>query len=849
MSLPSDDSGSSSVPTPPELAPDTTQDGVAGSEPDASTLPLLTLRRGVLIPTERARIPVGRPRSVSLVRHLRPGDELLVASQNDERTGRPTLEEVEPTAVLATVVAVTQPRKGPLTLTVEARRRVTLKAFVEAPDDAFTSAEFSEVEPPSSERSKALLAAAAELAGFIRDVDPTGVGTLAEVVRQWTTSDNSLAQATEFADRAALALELSNEQRLEVLRSTDPVTLLMRVAAWATESAAKVDVDETIDRNVREGLYGQQRQAVLREQLKAIQQELGEGGDEDVQKLVERVAAAALPAETRKVAERELIRLQNLPAAGAEHHVVRSYIELIVDLPWETRAGEDDEAAEGATAGSSIDIAAVEAALDADHYGLQDVKTRILEHVAVLKMSGQRRGGILALAGPPGVGKTSLGQSIADGLGRPLVRIALGGVRDEAEIRGHRRTYVGALPGRILSGIRKAGVKNPVVLLDEIDKLGQGWQGSPEAALLEVLDPEQNKHFTDHYLDLPFDLSEVLFICTANGLQALSAPLLDRLEVVEVAGYTRKEKRHIARNHLWPSQLLRHGMVETGPTLGDETLDALIAGFTREAGVRQLNRQLERLCRSLTLEAVRRDKDGKSGNTDKAGPSAITPESLTAHVGRRKFFDEVAEGTRPPGVATGLAWTPVGGSILYIEASRMPGKGGLQTTGQLGDVMTESAKAAMTYIRSYAQGLGIDADTFATSDVHIHVPAGAVPKDGPSAGVTMFTALASLFTGRPVRSDTAMTGECTLRGRVLPVGGIKAKVLAAHRAGVRRVILPERNRHDIEDVPAEVHDDMTFIFASEMGDVLKAALSEETVVTGQLVASSAVADSGSQPAA
>jgi ATP-dependent Lon protease len=492
--------------------------------------------------------------------------------------------------------------------------------------------------------------------------------------------------------------------------------------------------------------------------------------------------------------------------------VIRNYLELIAGLPWSARAE------------STLDISAVEAKLNEDHFGLEDAKKRILEHLAVLKVAGNRKGTILCLAGPPGVGKTSLGQSIADATGRPFIRVALGGVRDEAEIRGHRRTYVGALPGRIVNALKQAKVKNPVFLLDEIDKLGQGWMGSPESALLEVLDPEQNHTFTDHYLELPFDLSEVLFVCTANSLDNLSAPLRDRLEIIEVSGYTLDEKFAIARKHLIPKQLKEHGIDEANMTITDAALRSVIGGYTREAGVRQLQRQITKLCRALTLEVAKNPET-------KSNPHLIDDAALTAHLGKLKFWNDVAERTSIPGVATGLAWTPVGGDILFVETSRMPGKGRIEITGQLGDVMKESARAALSFVRSNANTLGVDTKALENQDLHIHFPAGGVPKDGPSAGVTIFTALTSLFTGRRVRHDTAMTGECTLRGRVLPVGGIKEKVIAAHRAGLKRVILPKKNERDIDDVPQKTRDELELIFAEDMSQVLAAALEDVPAVS------------------
>jgi ATP-dependent Lon protease len=540
--------------------------------------------------------------------------------------------------------------------------------------------------------------------------------------------------------------------------------------------------------------------------MEAIKKELGDADEEEADSLKKKLADADLPEEIRKIAERELKRLESSGGQGPEANVIRTYLDFLSELPWSKRAQVHD------------DLDRVADKLDADHYGLEDVKKRILEHLAVHKLSGNRRGTILCLVGPPGVGKTSLGQSIADATGRPFVRISLGGVRDEAEIRGHRRTYVGALPGRILNGLRKVGVKNPVMLLDEVDKLSVGWSGSPEAALLEVLDPEQNKSFTDHYLEAPFDLSEVMFVCTANTLETISAPLRDRLEIVELSGYTEPEKLHIARRHLITKRLSDNGIPDGALVLTDEALREIIHSFTREAGVRQLDREITRLCRSVALEVARK--------TDQRIEVVVDADKLKSYLGKPRFQSEVAERTALPGVATGLAWTPFGGDILFIETSRMPGKGKLEITGQLGDVMKESARAALSYVRSHADELEIDIGVLDRTDLHLHVPAGAVPKDGPSAGVTIFTALASLLSGRRVRPDTAMTGEVTLRGRVLPVGGIKAKLLAAHRAGIQRVLLPAKNERDLDEVPADTRAQMEVILVSDMSQVLGSALED-----------------------
>jgi ATP-dependent Lon protease len=771
-------------------------------DPPVSPFPLLPLRNGVLFPGTVITLPVGRERSVALVRDLRKGDVLGVATQKDPAVEAPVAEDLSPIGTYARVVDLARLPSGDYRIALEAIGRFTLGRVVR--QDPYWLAEGSPAVETQGDSSDAKLFAVA----------------LAEHVRELAKGGGAFAQAAEaeddpglFADRVAAALGLSADKEIAVLGALDVVDRLRLVAGLVVEARGLSEVKRKIEQDVRRELGKDQREAILREQLRAIKKELGDDkGESDLSTLRERLDNAGLSEEARTVANRELARLESLSPQQAEHGVVRTYLELIADLPWSARA----EAKDG--------LDGVAAKLDGDHFGLDDVKKRILEHMAVLKLKGNVRGSILCLAGPPGVGKTSLGQSIADATGRPFVRIALGGVRDEAEIRGHRRTYVGALPGRLLNGLKKAKVKNPVMLLDEIDKLGVGWQGSPEAALLEVLDPEQNKTFTDHYLELPFDLSEVLFICTANDLSTLSPPLRDRLEVIELGGYTPDEKVHIARKHLIPKQLREHAIHEGTLTIGDDALQAIVREYTREAGVRQLEREIKKLCRSLALEVAR--------SADAKPVLHVQEGDLARYLGKARFFDEVAERVSVPGVATGLAWTPVGGDILFIETSRMRGKGRLEITGQLGDVMKESAKAALSYVRSHAEELGVDAVHLEEEDLHIHVPAGGVPKDGPSAGVTMFTALTSLLTGRRVRSDTAMTGECTLRGRVLPVGGIKAKVLAAHRAGIKRVVLPQKNARDLDEVPREAREAMEFIFADDMSQVIAAALEELPVVPG-----------------
>ncbi|MEZ4435853.1 MAG: endopeptidase La [bacterium] len=776
--------------------------------------PLLPLRGGVLLPGTVTTIPVGRRKSVELIRALaRTGPPAIigVGVQSDPRTSDPTREDIEPVATLAEVIAVNQAAASAYMVTLRGIGRFTIDAMPER--EPYWRVAGAAVVDPTNDSDEARLLARA-LAEQIGALDAEAQGALGQLVKE-TDPD---ADPGVFADRVASLLDVSFDERVKLLGSTSAIDRLERVVALAGESLARGEVEEKIRTSVRKAFKDHQRESILRQQLKAIREELGEG-DGDTDDLRGRLEAMELPEEVRKVVDRELGRLEGLQSGQAEYNVVRTYLETIADLPWNTRAPVND------------DLDRVSAKLDADHYGLDTVKRRILEHMAVLKLSGNPRGTILCLAGPPGTGKTSLARSIADATGRPFVRIALGGVRDEAEVRGHRRTYVGALPGRLIQGLRKAGAKNPVMLLDELDKMSaSSFTGSPEAAMLEVLDPEQNVVFTDHYLELPFDLSEVLFVCTANDIGKLSAPLRDRLEIVELEGYTYEEKVHIANQHLVPKQLQNHGVSADAdesdkPSLGidDETLRAIIRDYTREAGVRQLEREIIRLCRAAALSVAR----GQANRID------VGPGELGEYLGKPKYRSEVAERTALPGVATGLAWTPVGGDILFIETSKMPGKGGLEITGQLGDVMKESARAALTYVRSNAQTLGIDTDQLAKLDLHIHVPAGAVPKDGPSAGVTIFTALTSLLTGRQVRSDTAMTGECTLRGRVLPVGGIKAKVLAAHRAGLTRVILPQQNERDIDDVPEDVRDQIEFVLADDMSEVLAAAL-ESTAVDAPL---------------
>jgi ATP-dependent Lon protease len=586
--------------------------------------------------------------------------------------------------------------------------------------------------------------------------------------------------------------------------------------AALTKEAEVLELGSKIQSQVQSEVGKSQRDYYLREQLKAIQKELGQGDDSarELDELRQKIEAAGMTEEARKEALRELERLAKMPPAAAEYTVARTYLDWLVALPWSRETAD------------SLDLAGARAVLDEDHSGLEKVKDRILEYLAVKSLRQRGRDPILCFVGPPGVGKTSLGKSIARALGRKFHRISLGGMRDEAEIRGHRRTYIGALPGQIIQGLRRADSRNPVLMLDEIDKLGMDFRGDPASALLEVLDPEQNCAFRDHYLDVAFDLSKTLFITTANVLDTVPPPLRDRMEIIEIAGYTEEEKIQIARKHLVPKQTEDHGLEPDHIRWTDEALRLLVRGYTREAGLRNLEREIATITRKVTKRRV-------EGN---ASPVVVEPDLVGALLGVPRFErEELAERTAVPGVAVGLAWTPAGGDILFVEATRMKGSKTLTLTGQLGDVMKESAQAALSWVRSHAGGLDLDVNLWETSDIHVHVPAGAIPKDGPSAGVTMATALVSLMTHRPVKPAVAMTGEVTLSGRVLPVGGIKEKVLAAHRAGVRTVILPRRNeRHLLEDVPREVREAMVFRLADSMEEVLDYALDDALPIGGRI---------------
>ncbi len=662
-------------------------------------------------------------------------------------------------------------------------------------------------------------------------LESRGLGGLVAMVRDTT-------EPAAVADLAGYSQDLSIDQKLAVLRTLDVEARLALVIGFAKDVLAEASVRESIRRDVNEGMEKTQREYLLRQQLAAIKKELGDGDADagDLDRFEAIVDDELVPEQVRKAVERELRRLERTSEQSPEHGWIRTWLDTIADLPWTNRA--DDQ----------LDVAEARRILDADHEGLDDVKERIVEHLAIRKRRSDRKlvavsdvsgraggakeaggrrgaGAIVTLVGPPGVGKTSLGESVARAMGRPFVRVALGGVRDEAEIRGHRRTYVGAMPGRIARAIKEAGVLNPVVMLDEVDKLGSDWRGDPSSALLEVLDPAQNHTFRDHYLEVDLDLSDVMFIVTANVIETIPGPLLDRMELVRLDGYTEDEKVAIARDHLVARQLDRNALDAAEVALGDDALRVVVSDYTREAGVRNLEREIGKLLRKVATAISAGEQEAPVAVRDAA--------DVRRWLGRPKFFFEAPERTSVPGVATGLAVTGIGGDVLFVEATSMPGAGdsALPLTGQLGDVMKESATIALSYVRSHADELGIDASAFEGKRFHVHVPAGAVPKDGPSAGVTMTSALVSLLTGVPVRGVVGMTGEVTLQGKVLPIGGVKQKVLAAHRAGLTEVILPARNGPDLEDVPEAVREQMTFHLASDIGQVLAVALGHDAVAT------------------
>jgi ATP-dependent Lon protease len=685
---------------------------------------------------------------------------------------------------------------GTLRILVQGVHRIRLERRVQ--EEPYLIGDFAEV-AEEVEESKELQALTANVQGLFGRI----IAAVPYLPEELQIAAANVDDPTALSYLVASTMRLKAGEKQQLLETADVAQRLRAISAILNRELEVIELGSKIQSQVQSEMEKGQREYFLRQQLKAIQEELGEGDEQqaEVGELRTRLAELEVPEEVRKAAERELSRLEKLPPAAAEYGVIRTYLDWILTVPW-TQTTPD-----------SLDLDQARRILDEDHFDLEKVKDRIVEYLAVRKLKGDLKGPILCFVGPPGVGKTSLGQSIARALGRKFQRISVGGVRDEAEIRGHRRTYIGAMPGTIVRALRDAGSRNPVLLIDEIDKMGTDFRGDPSSAMLEVLDPEQNSTFRDHYLDLPFDLSKVLFICTANQLETIPGPLLDRMDVIQLSGYTEEEKLGIARKYLVPKQLEAHGLTRGQVTLPPATLRLVISEYTREAGVRSLERQLATLCRKAATLVAK----------GKAKRIRVDERRVREWLGPRRFSAEARRRTADPGVATGLAYTAAGGDVLFVEASAYPGEGKLVITGQLGEVMRESAQAALSWVRAHADDLGVPPTWFADHDLHVHVPAGAVPKDGPSAGVTMATAIASLVQGRPVSAEVGMTGEVTLTGQVLPIGGLKEKVLAAERAGLQRVILPRENEPDLDELPPETRSGLEFVLAESMDDVLAAA--------------------------
>jgi ATP-dependent Lon protease len=763
-------------------------------------LPILGLSDIVIFPAMVAPLLVDSGPSIKLIDDVVGGDRLIgVVLQRNPEADNPKPDELFEVGCVARVLKMLKFPDNTVRVLVEGLWRIRIQEFTTT--NPYLCAR-CEIMPDVSESTLELSAMMRNAQSQFQEILRLSPALSEQVkVAALNTEDPG-----HFSDLIAANLNLDLDERQKLLETPSIRERLSRLLPLLNREIEVLSLSSKIQSDVATSISKTQRDFFLREQLRAIQRELGESDPNagEIKALRERVASTPLPPEAKKAAEQEVERLTQIPPAAAEYAVARNYLDWILCLPWEKETGD------------KIDLSEAETILNEQHYGLEKVKDRLIEFLAVIKRRKNLKGPILCLVGPPGVGKTSVARSVAEAMGRKFARIALGGMRDEAEIRGHRRTYVGALPGRIIQTLRRTESRNPVILLDELDKVGADFRGDPAAALLEVLDPAQNNTFTDHFLDLPFDLSRVLFLTTANWLDPVHPALRDRLEVIELPSYTESEKLQIARRYLLPRQMEEHGLTKKDLKMPDATLRRVIHDYTREAGVRQLEREIAALARKATRKIV--------GNGHLARPLAIKPEDLKKELGLPKFISESAETIKEIGIATGLAWTPVGGEILFIEATRMPGKGQLTLTGSLGDVMKESAQTALSYLRSQAKSLKMEFEDYAKHDLHIHVPAGATPKDGPSAGVTIAVALASLMTKRRVRSDVAMTGEISLRGRVLRVGGIKEKVLAAARFGIREVVLPEGNRNDWAEVPAEVRDKLKAHFARHVAEVLPLTL-------------------------
>ncbi|REB07149.1 endopeptidase La [Sporosarcina sp. BI001-red] len=766
-------------------------------------IPLLPLRGILIYPTMTLHIDVGRERSVFAIEHAIANNNLIfLATQLDLNDEDPQPEDLYHLGTLALVKSMTQLPNGTYRVLIEGIERAEWTDYEEA--DLYPVVTVSgfpdstEVDPESEALMRTLLTLFKKYTKISKRVTEDAYNSV-----------SAITEPGRLADTVASHLPLKIRAKQEILEIRNINDRLEWLISRLYNEQEVMGLEQKINERVREAMERTQKEFYLREQMKAIQTELGDkdGKGLEVEALRERIAESGMPADVMQTAERELDRYEKIPSAAAESGIIRSYIDWLVSLPW-SDASKDQ-----------LDLDRSEQILDRDHEGLDSVKERILEFLSVRQLTKSLRGPILCIEGPPGVGKTSLAKSIAESLDRKFVRISLGGVRDESEIRGHRRTYVGAMPGRIIQAMKKAGTVNPVFLLDEIDKMSNDFRGDPSSAMLEVLDPEQNSTFSDHYIEEPYDLSNVLFIATANDLSAIPGPLRDRMEIISIAGYTELEKKAIATNHLIPKQLKEHGLTKSQVKFQQPAILDIVRYYTREAGVRSLEREIARVCR----KSARLIAGGKKKSV------TISSKTLENFLGKKKFSHGQAETTNQIGVATGLAYTAVGGDTLQIEVSLSPGKGKLILTGKLGDVMKESAQTALSYVRSRAESFGIDSSFYESKDIHIHVPQGAVPKDGPSAGVTIATALVSALTNRPIRREVGMTGEITLRGRVLPIGGLKEKTLSAHRAGLRVIILPKENERDIDDVPIEIREELSFKLVDDAEEVLAIALEEREI--------------------
>ena len=770
----------------------------------ADEYPVMPLRNTVLFPQQVIPIYIGRERSLKLINDLDPKKRyIVVVAQEDGSIEDPKSSDLYAYGTLAQVLKVFDMPDNSKSAIVQGISRVKILDYTNQEPYFFAAVESMEDEPITDDLEVDALAA------NLRQAFDELMKVAPNLTEEHSGMLKNIQKPNRLTDRAISVITISNQEKQEILEELNVKKRIEKALNLISREIQRIKLGEEIQSEVHDEITKTQREYYLREQMKAIKKELGEDeGSVETKELEDKLKAAKLPEDAEKVAMKELDRLSRIPTQSPEYNVSRTYIEWLSDLPWSEST--DDR----------IDLKEAMKILDDDHYGLDKVKERIIEYLAVRNLKqkkdpdGRVKGPILCFGGPPGVGKTSLGKSIARSMGRKFVRLSLGGVRDEAEIRGHRRTYIGALPGRIIQSIKKAGTNNPVFMLDEIDKLGADFRGDPSSALLEVLDPEQNHSFSDHYLEVDFDLSNVMFISTANYQDAIPPALRDRMEILEFTGYIEDEKVQIAKRHILPKQVKENGLTKEQVTFDAGSIKELIRSYTREAGVRNLEREIANVLRKVARELVE----------EETKKTKITKAKVGEYLGAPRFHSELAERTTKPGVVTGLAWTAAGGDILFIESTKMKGKGRLTLTGQLGDVMKESATAGLTFVRSHAEEFGLDPDFNENTDIHIHVPAGAIPKDGPSAGVSMVTSLVSLLSGIPVKEKVAMTGEITLRGNVLPIGGVKEKVTAAHRAGIKEVILPDHNRKDLEDVPKHVAKDLKFHFAKEINDVLKVAV-------------------------